>query len=697
MVCNERTFQHLSWEAADKDVSVPLPKLKLVGRKTEVRPLDDAGRGGRRPPHLERTYAALDLLSRNFSVPTSVQTATTNLPALLSGATGKVSARERRAIQKQASLEVYRLFDHPVRDAAIREFAELDLRTTFKVSPNDLPHGRPEIPLREENELRRDALRVLLGRSSLIPELRIAAIEKLGEVGTPDDVKLIDRAARRGPKEATAAAMIAKAKISKAAKMTIVLAGFEAKPYVNGGGLGNVMKELPPALARLGHRVIVVLPRHSVIERDQLEETGRVGVVYGPKTEKFGLFRHEREGVDYYFIENDRFFSSGRNGVYRDSYGDYGDGFERYDFFGAALPVAIRTILGKDAPDVVQLNDAHTAAAAAYLKADPAFSDTATVMAIHNLGAAYQGRYGDDRIRDSRLDGLGLYYPGGPAEAWGDVNLLKLGLTESDGAITVSRQYMHEILDGSQGEGLDGVLRSLKSRDKLWGNLNGIDTTTWNSETDPLIPAHFSFEDRAGKGVCKASLQEQYGLPVRPDVPLFGVVARMSAQKGIDDIIDSARRALSENRDMQLVVCGEGQDDIKGAMAQLAHDFPDRVAYDGEFTSEKEHTILAGSDFFLMPSRFEPCGLPQMYALRYLTVPIVRAVGGLEESIEDGGNGFKFTDDLYGAVDRALAWYNGQEDEREAMLKRCADSDFSWDTSSAPEQVAFYRKVINER
>ncbi|MEQ8277524.1 MAG: glycogen/starch synthase [Deltaproteobacteria bacterium] len=614
-------------------------------------------------------------------------------------------ASVRKQLDRLASTELHRLFDHPVRDAAIREHAELDLRTVHGASDAEVAaaSGRPEIALREEQNQRRNALIVALSRPRISDGFVKAAIEKLGEVGLVDDVALIAKAARRRGPEVAEAAKVAKTKIEKAGRMTIVLAAFESKPYVNGGGLGNVMKELPPALARQGHKVVVVMPRHSVIDRSQLEETGEVGTVYGPKTEQFGLFKDHREGVDYYFVENDRYYSSGRDGVYRDSYGDYGDPFERYDFFGRALPVAIRHILGDEAPDVVQLNDAHTASGAMYLKRDPAFKDTATVMAIHNLGWAYQGRYEGAKAESSPIGDLGMYYPTGPAEAYGQVNLMKLGLAESDGAITVSRQYMQETLTEAGGEGLHGVLQNMRANDKFWGNLNGIDNAAWNPETDPQIAANFSFEDQSGKAACKASLQQQYGLPERSDVPLFGVVARMSGQKGIDDIIGTARRALEAGKDLQLVVCGEGEEAIRDQMKQLAADFPKNVAYDGKFAPEKEHTILSGSDFFLMPSRFEPCGLPQMYALRYLTVPVVRGVGGLEESISNfdantgEGNGFKFTDDLFGTVERALDWYGQGEEARQPLLANCAASDFSWDNASALEQIAFYRKIINER
>jgi starch synthase len=243
----------------------------------------------------------------------------------------------------------------------------------------------------------------------------------------------------------------------------------------------------------------------------------------------------------------------------------------------------------------------------------------------------------------------------------------------------------------------------LRGQERLWGNLNGIDNAAWNPETDTLLPANFSFEDQAGKAVCKSELQKHYGLPQKADVPVVGVVARLSNQKGIDDIASSVRAQLQSGKQMQLVICGEGQEEPAAELRQLQAEFPDNIAFDPVFAADKEHTILAGSDFFLMPSRFEPCGLPQMYALRYLTVPIVRAVGGLEESISSfdqktgEGTGFKFIDDLQGALHNALSWYGEGEEARQPLLKNCADADFSWDSASAPEQLAFFRRILNQK
>jgi starch synthase len=296
-----------------------------------------------------------------------------------------------------------------------------------------------------------------------------------------------------------------------------------------------------------------------------------------------------------------------------------------------------------------------------------------------------------------------LFYPTGPAEFFGDINFLKLGIMKSHAAITVSREYMKEILTEEKGEGLHGVLRYLHARDRLWGNLNGIDNSAWNPETDPLVRHHFSFADRAGKARNKAELQGMFGLPAKPETPVVGVLARLTEQKGFDEIVPAIERAMRENKDVQFVICGDGDPEIRRRIDELVKAYPHNVAIAEKFSVELEHMIYAGSDLFLMPSKFEPCGLPQMYALRYLTIPIVRAVGGLEESIQDwsphtgsggSGNGFKFTTDLDGALERALAWYGSGADGRETLLRNAALSNFSWETTSAVEQVAFYRKVL---
>jgi starch synthase len=486
--------------------------------------------------------------------------------------------------------------------------------------------------------------------------------------------------------------------IEKAARMTIVFASMEVAPYAFAGGLGNVMAELPKALARMGHRVVVLAPRHTIIDRNKLVDSGkRLSIAHPDGTEPAQLLHDMKDGVEHWFIENGKYFSDHRHGLYGDAHGSYGDVAERYDFFSMSIPHAIKAVLGNARPDVVQLNDAHTGPAAAYLKADPDFAQTKTVMAIHNLGAAYQGRMDAAKLSHVGFGKLGVYFPGGPAEFYGQLNFLKLGIVSADASIAVSREYAKEILDKQNGEGLEGVLRVLEAEERLWGNLNGIDTASWDPSTDPALPAAYSFADQSGKAVCKAALQKKYGLAVDAGVPVVGVVSRITDQKGIDDIVKTIDRRMSAGERVQFVVCGQGDAPLCNKLTDLARRFPNNVALDGAFTKNKEREIIGGADLFLMPSRFEPCGLPQMYAMRYLTVPVVRAVGGLEESVRawdpatHEGNGFKGAD-VERALDDALAWYGSGD--RKALIRNLALTDFSWETTSAAEQVAFFRKVI---
>lgn len=615
-----------------------------------------------------------------------------------------------RHAQRVARTEAFQLFDHPIRDELFRFALEKDLKGRFHVRSSELLKlEKPaDLTLRERGGRQMRALRALLTDSTLPSTFTRLVANRLGQVGDHSAIPaleaLAERAAAAKDPSLAKAAKAAITQIQKAAKMTIVLTSMEAKPYCGTGGLSNVMAELPKALAKMGHKVIVLVPRHEVIDRKQLENTGKTGLIFGPDgSEGFGLFRDKKDGVEYYFIENDRYFSKDRGGIYGDSSGDYGDNPERYDFFGASIPAAIKLILGNKAPDVVQLNDAHTASAAAYLKRDGAFEKSKTIMAVHNLGGAYQGKFDASHLEHLRFNGLGVYYPTGPAEFYGQLNFMKLGLMESDAAITVSREYMREVLDEKMGEGLHGVMRVLEAKDRLWGNLNGIDNEAWSSRTDPLISHHFSIDDLSGKAACKETLQQQFGLEVSPDVPLVGVVARLTSQKGFDEILETIETAMASGKAVQYLVVGQGDPAIAAQLEALVEKYPGKVAFDGGFTTAKEHQIYAGSDFFLMPSKFEPCGLPQMYALRYATIPIVRAVGGLEESIEDfdpktgEGNGFKFgeSETLAACVDRALEWYGGGAEARQGLLENAVASDFSWETTSAVEQVAFYRKVLN--
>lgn len=658
--------------------------------------------------NLEQLYAAVQKLKGSGELKSPWRTETITDEVLQRVAKGDLTPRVARNVQKTARFELLKLFADPVKDKQLHALLVSDLKKSFKVDDKTIRTHEvpPYIPLREKNERQENALLTLLYDPTLSSELKRVAVEKLASCASADSIPTLLSFARAEPALAGAVAVTIAA-VQKVSKMTLVFASMEVAPYAFAGGLGNVMAELPKALARMGHRVIVVTPRHTIIDRNKLEDTGKRLIIHHPDgSEPAQVLKDVVDGVEHYFVENGKYFSDGRNGLYGDSLGSYGDVAERYDFFSMAIPECIKAVLGDEKPDVVQLNDAHTAPAAAYLKRDPAFAQSKTVMAIHNLGGAYQGKFGAEKLAHCGFKDMGVFHPMGPAEFYGDVNFLKLGLVESDASIAVSREYMAEILEKKNGEGLEGVLRMLHAEDRLWGNLNGIDTKSWDPATDAALPAQYSFADQSGKQTCKAELQRSYGLPVRPGTPVVGVVSRLAEQKGIDDIVGTVTRKMAAGEDVQFVVCGQGDTALIAQLETLAKKYPENVVIDTAFTKQKERRIIAGSDLFLMPSRFEPCGLPQMYAMRYLTVPVVRAVGGLEESVEQydpatkTGNGFKFgasgsaaASDVDGALDAALAWF--KSNDRSALVRNCALTDFSWDTTSAAEQVAFFRKVMN--
>lgn len=605
----------------------------------------------------------------------------------------------RLDLQRAAAVDLLALYDHPQRDRDFRKRLLAFLIGVHRARPRGVP-SFGFLPLRERDERRTRALSTFLADSNLSSQLAVDVVSRLGEVAGEEVIPLLERAARKGSTTVWSAARQAITRIRRAKSMTLVLVSMEVKPYSGVGGLGNVMKELPKALVRRGHRVVVLTPRHEQIDRSKLEDTGLHGEIKNcDGAEPFQILKDVRDGVEIYFIENDRYFSANRPGIYGDRHGPFLDNHKRYDFFGASVPQALRKILKGRGPDIVQLNDAHTASAAVYLRHDATFRETKIVTAVHNLGAAYQGRFPGHLIQDFMFD-RALFYPAGPAEFYGEVNLLKLGLTHADGVLFVSRRYMEECLGPERGEGLHGVLQEVARRRRLWGCLNGVDYEIWNPSRDEKIPARYDEEDLPGKAACKQALQRRYGLAERPDVPLIGALARLDWQKGWEDVMRAVEHTAKTQQEVQFILSGTGNEELAGRLTELALAHPGRVVFDPAFAPEKEHLLYAGADLFLMPSRFEPCGLPQMYALKYLTVPIVRAVGGLDESIEEydrdegTGNGFKFKRDVTTAVDEALAWYATGPRGRRELIELCASCDFSWETTTAPELSSFYRELL---
>lgn len=472
--------------------------------------------------------------------------------------------------------------------------------------------------------------------------------------------------------------------------MRVLFASSEVTPFAKTGGLADVAGALPPALARLGVDVRVVLPLYRQVDRGAhaLRNTGLVlDVPIAGRSEPTAVYEGRIAGrgspdVPVYFLEADRYYD--RDGLYGVAGQDFQDNAERFAFFSRAVVELGRHDLVR--ADLFHCHDWQTGLVPAYLESlyahDPVVGRAASVFTIHNLG--YQGLFWH---YDMYLTGIGWehFTPAG-LEFWGKISFLKAGLVYADLLTTVSPTYAREIQTEEMGHGLEGVLHA--RADRLVGILNGLDVEEWNPETDRYIPVRYSREDLSGKAAAKAALQRAYKLPERPEVPLLGVVARLADQKGCDLLAEVLPDIV--RRGAQLVLLGAGEPAYEDLFLSAAQRYPSSVGVTIAYDHTLAHLVEAGADLFLMPSRYEPCGLNQMMSLRYGTVPIVRATGGLadtvlEEAPEQGGNGFVFTPyesrALLEAIDRGLACYRDHERWR-ALQQRGMSVDFSWDASA---------------
>ena len=465
--------------------------------------------------------------------------------------------------------------------------------------------------------------------------------------------------------------------------MRILFVASEALPYAKTGGLADVIEGLPKALVKLGHEVAVFLPKYQGVEASSLEMTSMT-IPQGtrlrfPAILNGGLHR----GVRYFFLEDPFYFD--REGIYGSKNHEYPDNAERFtEFSRAAIELAKQIWM----PDLMHCHDWQTAMVPVLLRSsygdDPAMRDMPVVFTIHNMG--YHGIFPRDALDRAGIP-AGVFHPGG-IEFFGNVNFLKGGLVYSDFLTTVSRKYAEEIQTSEFGFGLEGVVRM--RADRLVGILNGVDYSTWSPERDSLIPEKYSAKNLAGKRVCKQALLDEFKLLKDvPQRPVLGIVSRFVDQKGFDLIAKIAREIVQE--DVLLAALGTGERRYEELFRALAADFPGRVGVVVGYDDRLAHLVEAGSDIFLMPSRYEPCGLNQIYSLRYGTVPVVRATGGLDDTIESfdlehgTGTGFKFWEysgaALLHTIRQALHHYSDEGVWKRIQLNGMA-KDFSWNTSA---------------
>lgn len=476
-------------------------------------------------------------------------------------------------------------------------------------------------------------------------------------------------------------------------KMQIVFASAECAPFVKTGGLGDVAGSLPAALVRAGAEVIVMVPKYATIKDEykaQMEHFSDFYVSLGWRNEYCGLEKLERDGVTYMFIDNERYFA-------RDyPYGFFDDG-ERFAFFSKAITESLQHLPEGFECDILHCNDWQTALAPVFLREFyqglPLYDRVKTVFSIHNV--AFQGQFSDTVMEDI----LGVaHIPAAASQLRCDacsVNYMLGALRYADAITTVSPTYANEIQTPEFGEGLDGVLRERSYA--LQGILNGIDVAGFDPATDKRIAANYTVEDRSGKAVCKAKLQEELGLEVRDDRPLMVMVTRLTRQKGLDLVMYALDRILAGG--VQVAVLGTGDRDYEDGLRYFQDKYPGTMAARIEFDPALSQRMYAAADMFLMPSKFEPCGLSQIIAMRYGTLPIVRETGGLKDTVQPyneftgEGTGFSFSnfngDEMGDAVFRAARLFWDNREAWDQLVTQAMSQDFSW-TRSADKYLDLY-------
>ena len=479
-------------------------------------------------------------------------------------------------------------------------------------------------------------------------------------------------------------------------KLKVLFVSAEVYPFAKTGGLADVSGALPPALKKFGHDIRVIMPKYPCTAKAGRKiQPLKIDLKLSGFNEKGTLLKSELAGeVPIYLIKHDGYFN--RKYIYGEPGSDYPDSVERFSFFSQAVLEAVKRLDYK--PDIIHCNDWHTGLIPVYLKSlyrkDPWFAQTKTLFSIHNLG--YQGNFPHSHLKATGLE-ESLFTEEG-LEFYNQISFLKGGLVFSDTLSTVSPTYSQEIQTPDLGFGMQGILQ--KRSGSLHGILNGVDETVWNPKIDPLIPANYGPKSLSQKKQCREDLIKIFSLRLNKKTPILCMITRLSQQKGIDLIIEA--KDVLDKQDIALVILGTGSAEYESFFQQWSRDRPENIATALKFDESLGHRILAGSDMLLMPSLYEPCGLTQMYALKYGTAPIVRAVGGLKDSIQEfsdktgKGTGFKFktpqTKFFLKSLKKALSCFHQTQTWKKLMLNGM-DKDNSWELA-AKQYSRLYQKSL---
>ncbi len=486
-------------------------------------------------------------------------------------------------------------------------------------------------------------------------------------------------------------------------KFKIAFISSEAVPFIKSGGLADVSGAIVKALARNGHEVILLLPRYGEIKSELVSPESCVGPLTVPFgfDEKFAAVRRSNfiPGVKTYFIEHDYYFA--RKGLYGDDNNEFSDNSERFTFFSRAALQALIALNFK--PDIIHCNDWQTGLIPVFLKThyrdEFHFFNSRSIMTIHNM--RYQGIFNKDSIFFSQL-GWKMYSEE-CLKFYDAINFLKAGLLWCDAITTVSEKYANEISSPEFGYELSGIIKSRIS--KVTGILNGVDYAEWNPETDKHIASNYSPSDLSGKKKCKTALQKKMNLPQKSDIPVLASITRVTHQKGMDQFAAVLGNILTANKNLQYILHGTGDSGIIQMYRALEKLYPGNISVNEGYNEKTAHAINAGADIFIMPSRYEPCGLSQMYSMKYGTIPVVNATGGLDDTITNWnsaaqkGNGFKFhkleSMSLLETINNVL---NEFEDKKNwnALVQNAMKYNSSWDDSIIKYEKV-YEALINAR